>query len=240
MAYTRQSTIDTLEKALDDPDTLYSKRFVNRKGRTSDTKGELYTEVISERLLDDIHREYLDPIAKMTRTSSYRVKGHQVGSGRQGEGGSNRREEVLAKSLHEVHGLGRVIDYQVPLKDRRNDKGVGKIDLIVEGESEIWLIELKYRNKDTLLRCVLEIATYAQQLDEKKFLKDFELRPSTTCRRAVLFDRSSLAYRELEELSQRPKLQRLLKELDVVPFFFDMPVITSVKATRGAVVAGSG
>ena len=240
MAYTRQSTIDTLEKALDDPDTLYSKRFVNRKGQTSDNKGEFYTEVISERLLDDIHGKYLERITPRTRTSSYRVKGHQVGSGRQGQGGSNRREEVLAKSLHEVHGLGRVIDYQVPLKDRRNDKGVGKIDLIAEGESEIWLIEFKYRNKDTLLRCVLEIATYAQQLDEKKFLKDFNLRPSTTCRRAVLFDRSSLAYKELEELRQRPKLQRLLKELDVVPFFFDMPVITSVKATRGTVAAGSG
>ena len=60
--------------------------------------------------------------------------------------------------------FGKILDYQVPLKNKSTDKGLGKIDLISVKESSkpgtkiIYFLELKKDNsKETLLRCLLEV-----------------------------------------------------------------------------------
>ena len=90
---------------------------------------------------------------------------------------SNRREEHLAIALRNAyHGStslllpdGRplkLLDYQVPLKARRGDTGIGKIDLfgVIAGTISC-LIELKVPARgggrsDTPLRAFLEAFTY--------------------------------------------------------------------------------
>lgn len=53
-------------------------------------------------------------------------------------------------------GIGIVLDYQVPLKNRREDKA-GKVDLISLNEDNLYLLELKRQDSnETMLRCVLE------------------------------------------------------------------------------------
>ena len=72
--------------------------------------------------------------------------------------------------------FGTVLDYQIPLKNSNDDKGVGKIDLISLKDDSLYLLELKRSDsKETLLRCVLEIYTYINRVDHSKLLKDFNL-----------------------------------------------------------------
>lgn len=80
---------------------------------------------------------------------------------------TNRKEEILAKLLYrqgDVGGLGKVLDYQTPLKNEQSDP-YGKIDLLSYNKKDnlISIVELKYRpsvSDETLLRCILEAYTY--------------------------------------------------------------------------------
>ena len=85
---------------------------------------------------------------------------------------TNRKEEILAKLLYrqgDVGELGKILDYQTPLKSEKSDS-YGKIDLLGYNTDDKYysVIELKYRpsgSDETLLRCVLEAYTYYKLLD---------------------------------------------------------------------------
>jgi hypothetical protein len=224
--YPAEDTIEKLEKALRSPDRLYKESFVNWSGR-SRGGGEYYTELLAARLLkDDTLNTYLGGIVPIRRSRTYCTPSHQVGCERGRENESNRREEILAKSITNVHPLGEVRGYQVPLKDKQSNKGAGKIDLVVKGEDALWLVELKYLNKgETLLRCALEISTYFQQVNREKLCEDFGLSPNLPTGKAVAVDRQCLAFDEFVEMQkgERPQLQTLLKRLTVRVVHFDLP-----------------
>lgn len=84
---------------------------------------------------------------------------------------TNRKEEILAKLLYrqgDVVGLGKILDYQTPLKEKKSDS-YGKIDLLSYNTKDnlISIVELKYRpsvSDETLLRCILEAYTYYKLL----------------------------------------------------------------------------
>jgi hypothetical protein len=90
---------------------------------------------------------------------------------------SNRHEEHLAVALRNTyHGSNHLslpdnrpltlLDYQVPLKTRRADSGIGKIDLFgVVADTVPCIVELKVKNShggrsDTPLRAFLEALAY--------------------------------------------------------------------------------
>ena len=145
---------------------------------------------------------------------------------------SNRKEERFAISLFNLskyYGikfrcLGKIVDYQVPLKRSNRDKNVGKIDMISQTDDEIWLLELKnFDSKDTLLKCVLEISTYYQLLNKDNFLKSYpefsDFEPCQIKKGVVIFE-NSLQYKEFKEMKHcdRPNLMNLIKALDVEIF----------------------
>ena len=89
---------------------------------------------------------------------------------------SNRREEHLAVALYNASRGGaafalpdnrplEIIDYQMPLKARQHNRGVGKVDLfaVVDGRLPC-IVELKVAGKrtlgDTPLRAILEGLAY--------------------------------------------------------------------------------
>ena len=89
---------------------------------------------------------------------------------------SNRREEHLAVALYNASSGGEacllpdqsqleIIDYQMPLKARRDDRGIGKVDLfaVVDGRLPC-VVELKVAREsargDTPLRALLEGLAY--------------------------------------------------------------------------------
>lgn len=197
---------------------LYKSACVNWQGITSDTNAK-YTEIISQELVDKRITDQLKTIKQVTRNRSYNVN-H---SNHFNNVISNREEEHFAKKLQgkTLEDLGKIINYQIPLKNGITNKGLGKIDLISFNKSDntLYLIELKYQgNKETLLRASLEIFTYFMVVDKCKLIKDFF--PNKTEVRiipAVLVVPKCNAYNELLEVEskKRPQLEHLANELGI-------------------------
>lgn len=174
--YTEDKTIETLKKELEKIESLYNSRVINRKSITkkdgNNKSQKRYSEVCSKYLLDNyntIFGEDSKNIGKVNRKKGYFVNTHDAGIKKI----TNRFEEILAKTFHliDIPKLGMVFDYQIPLKGRATDEGVGKIDMVAIDEGgTISLIELKAADStDTLLRCALEIYTYSKQFDTTIF-----------------------------------------------------------------------
>jgi hypothetical protein len=231
MGYTKQQTIDELKIHLSSIENLYKSKCVNWTGKTKDTD-EFYTEIIANELLRNL-KEF-DKISTVTRINTYCRENHcniEIDICN-----SNRDEENFAKRITglTLDGLGLIKDFQIPLKDTREDKGLGKIDLISFNEKTktLYLIELKYEgNKETLLRTSLESYTYYKIIDKTKLINDcfnnqkFILNKvynqidatEINVKSAVLVVPKCNAYDELEdvELGERPKLKALALALDI-------------------------
>ena len=212
--YLKETTIKVLERELKNAKNLYNSRCINWKGKTLDSK-EYYTEVISRELLKAEKLVLLGKIDQINRVN-YNVDTHDG----KHNGNTNRDEEIFAMRLKgkKLEKLGLVIEYQVPLKEKRSDDA-GKIDLVTSANKSVYIVELKYiGNKETLLRAILEIWTYYKQLNKVNFLNSFKLlkqNKTEDIRKAVLLSVGCNAYNEAKELSKRPKLKQLAKALYV-------------------------
>ena len=214
--YKKDEIINKLEN-LKDISTLYKEDFINYRGDTIDTK-EKYTEVIAEWLIKNFN--LFDNIKKITRQSSYKVDTHD---GKHNNQNSNRLEEIMAIEIFNqksLNILGKVLDYQTPLKNERDDKA-GKIDIVSYNKDikTVYLLELKKEdNEETMLRCVLEIFTYSKTLDKDKFLEDFNLPKDTKIKASPLVFFNSFQHKEMVE-GDNKFLKQLMDKLDIEPFY---------------------
>ena len=219
--YSKEEIIKKLEASKSEMGQFYSEDFLNYISETSDKEGD-YTEIIAGWLLDNI--ELFNEIKPITREKSYKVKTHD-GIIKNEE--SKREEEKIAMKLFDSSKnrgkvfdiIGKIIDYQIPLKNVRGDKA-GKIDLLAYNENEktLRILELKRPDsKETMLRCVLEAYTYLKVVDKDKLLKDFGLPENTIVKACpfVFFDGAQ--YKEIQE--DRKYLKELIKNLDVEPIY---------------------
>lgn len=169
MRYTKQDIIEMCDKSILNTATFYKQDFINYRGRTSDTK-ELFTEIVAEYVLHHID-EFINNIPMITRQSSY--KQNHDGTYRDGTG---RDEEIIAIKMFlqsqegvQFDYIGKIIDYQTPLKSKRTDIA-GKIDLLSYDGKTLRVLELKKpQSNETILRCVLEGYTYLLTLDKRNF-----------------------------------------------------------------------
>lgn len=215
--YKLYETIDAVRSHLNEINTLYKQSEINWKGVTRDT-GEVYTEIIAGEILKNINS--FGEITSIKRNNSYITESHKNPSPNPA---STRNEEKFAINLleKEIDKLGKIIEYQVPLKDKRRDAGLGKIDLISFNKkiNTLYLIELKYTgNKETLLRAVLESYTYFRLICKEKLSKDFErvgVPSKIEIKPAVLMVKGCNAFNEFEELRSggRLKLKKLCKKI---------------------------
>ncbi|MCX4340334.1 MAG: hypothetical protein OSJ72_11885 [Lachnospiraceae bacterium] len=227
MGYTRAHILEQCKGAFQDKNTFYKQGFINYRGKSSDTK-EFYTEIIAEFLCYHI-TEYKTGINCIMRESSYKTKGHDG----EYDPASNREEEKIAMdifNLSNAHGplnlIGRIIDYQTPLKSNANDEA-GKIDLLSFDGKTMRILELKKPDsKETMLRCVLEGYTYLQTVCHEKLIKDFEC----TLRKDFLYNPEDVEVKanpfvfydgeQFREMSQhRPYLHNLMALLDSKPYY---------------------
>ena len=197
--YSRAETIAQIKEAVKDMSSLYRAPCVNHAGTTYKADGnEYYTEIVSEYLLKNDH--LLDQIAQINR-GDYSVDTH---NGTTPRAASNRLEERIALSLFQTYifPIGRIIDYQIPLKRTQKDNA-GKIDLISFDEVNgiLRLIELKApQSHDTLLHCVLEIYTYYKMANIPNLIASYGL--SGKCKEVricALFFKDSTQNKEYEE-----------------------------------------
>lgn len=231
--YSRMEIINEVGVRINDIDQLYKAKIINYSGKTGDTN-EFFTEIIAEELLRLDIKNRMKEINEVVREKGYRVASHNgVVTTQHKEEASNRKEERYAIQLFNwsqrgkvFDHIGKVIDYQVPLKNSNTDKGLGKIDLISLVEDSFYVIELKIKeNKETLLRCVLEIATYYQVLSKAKFLDSYskEMDTDKMIKKAVLIVSDSSQHKEMLQLldGERKHLEKLMSALEVQVFCID-------------------
>ena len=211
--YSKKEILEEIQ----DMGNFYKRKVVNYRGTTSDSK-EYYTEVVAEWILKNIYLfDYIKPI---TREKSYKADSHD---GKNKDNDSNREEEKIAMKLFELSQnqgkvfdiIGKIIDYQTPLKDIQTDK-VGKIDLLAYNENEktLRILELKKPdNKETMLRCVLEAYTYLKVVDKAKLLKDFELPENTKIKACAFVFYGGEQHQEMQK--NKENLGELIKKLDI-------------------------
>ena len=202
---------------IQDMGNFYKRKVVNYRGTTSDSK-EYYTEVVAEWILKNIYLfDYIKPI---TREKSYKVDSHD---GKNKDNDSNREEEKIAMKLFVLSQnqgkvfdvIGKIIDYQTPLKDIQTDRA-GKIDLLAYNENKktLRILELKRPDsKETMLRCVLEAYTYLKIVDKTKLLKDFELPEDTTIEACPFVFYGKEQYKEMQQ--DRENLKDLIEKLGI-------------------------
>ena len=196
---------------------FYKRKVVNYRGKTSDSK-DYYTEVVAEWILKNIYLfDYIKPI---TREKSYKVDSHD-GIIKNEE--SKREEEKIAMKLFDLSQnqrkvfdvIGKIIDYQTPLKDIQTDKA-GRIDLLAYNKKEkiLRILELKRpSSKETMLRCVLEVYTYSKVVDKAKLLKDFGLAEDTVIKACPFVFYDGEQYKEMQK--NKENLGELIKKLDI-------------------------
>ena len=187
--------------------------------QTEDTN-EFYTEVVAEYICDNIV-EFKKGIPEIIR-SNYKVNSHD---GKYVET-SNRLEEKIAMSMFEMSksgkvfpSIGKIIDYQTPLKAKRKD-AAGKIDLLSYNMTTkiVFVLELKEPDSiETMLRCVLEGYTYMKTINKKNLFDNFNI-PSTVQLLASPFVfNESFQKKEMQE--NRPFLKKLMILLESRPFY---------------------
>ena len=216
--YSKDEIIKKLEVAKSEMWKFYSQDFVNYRGKTSDKEGYYYTEIIAKWLLNNI--ELFNDIKMISRENSYKVDSHD---GKNKDKDSNREEEKIAMKLFDLSQnqgkvfeiIGKIIDYQTPLKDIQTDKA-GKIDLLAYNESKktLRILELKKPDsEETMLRCVLEAYTYLKVVDKDKLLKDFGLQKNTKIKACPFVFYGKEQYKEMQQ--DRKHLKDLIKKLGI-------------------------
>jgi hypothetical protein len=215
--YSKEEIIKKLEESKSKMGQFYNENFLKYIGETSDEEG-YYTEIIAGWLLDNI--ELFNNIKMISRKSNYKVKTHD---GIIKNEGSKREEEKIAMKLFELSQnqgkvfdiIGKIVDYQTPLKDIQTDKA-GKIDLLAYNEEEkiLRILELKRPDsKEIMLRCVLEAYTYLKVVDKDKLLKDFELPENTKIKACAFVFYGGEQHQEMQK--NKENLGELIKKLDI-------------------------
>ena len=221
--YSKDEIIKKLEVAKSEMWKFYSQDFVNYRGKTSDKERDYYTEIIAKWLLDNI--ELFNDIKMISRENSYKVDSHD---GKIKNEKSEREEEIIAMKLFDSSQnqgkvfdiIGKIIDYQTPLKNIRADKA-GKIDLLAYNEKEnpktLRILELKKPDsEETMLRCVLEAYTYLKVVDKDKLLKDFGLPENTKIKACPFVFYGKEEYKEMQEIKDnRKNLGKLIEKLGI-------------------------
>jgi hypothetical protein len=108
--------------------------------------------------------------------------------------------------------------------------------LSTKADKKVWLIELKIGSSDTLLRCMLEIATYYQLLDKDLFIESYKdilgnLR-ADCIRKAVLVYREKFQHKEIKDMmgGERSNLKKLADVLKIDFFLIkEQPSVFTVQ-----------
>lgn len=175
----------------------------------------------------------------LSQREDYRVKGHEgdfdctgymEAKRKKEQGKPFRKEEWMCKLCMGkcFSKIGKVVDYQVPLKHIRGDEceGMGKVDLLSMDGETAWLLELKVPDSaEHPLRAIMEVYTYWQQLGGERcerFLARSRAKGARILKKAIVIfekgadDSSKYFYQKLKK--DWEPLSELMKALDVACF----------------------
>lgn len=228
--YTKQDILNMLENASMNMDTFYRRvqqideetnavssfEPINYRSCTNDTN-EFITEIAAQWLLERI--DLFDNVTMITRNSTYNILSHDEIPPTPD---TNQHEKVLAMKFYTqkgIPGLGAILNYEVPLSDVRTDSK-GEVDLLAYDGINLNLLELKRKNRDTMLKCVVQIYTYLKSVDQSKLLKDFHLSHDIRITASPLVEIGSKQYKEYH-YHEMNALRKLMAELNITPLFYE-------------------
>lgn len=215
-AHTMEEMNKQWKKEFDAIETFYEWSFVKYSGfPTPKKKGDKpWSEIIAARFLEEggVNRLAEIPLSGSKPYSRhYNIKEH-LAPPPSADGTIPKDEKGAVKWMvgkKNLGVLGTALNYEAPLEDhlKRN------IDLITARENELVLVEAKtVGNTESLLRAVLEIATYSYLVDKERLLEDFNVKGARITL-AILVPPGSTPYRELNELAEGDSCREHLHEL---------------------------
>ena len=231
MGYTKDDVKEWLIRDIKDLSLLYTKQYVKYTGVIEGTR-EYYYDFIAKFLLSldgklDVYFERNIPqIHRIPREDgfTYRVSDHILQEEKSIALSREKPldEEWLAKSvlLDNFDYIGKIIDYQIPINEKRTDKA-GDVDLLAYNEKCFSLIELKRENStEPMLRAILEISTYFCQINRKTLKMDFSeyLISDEELQKVILVFKDSIQH---QDYIKSPYIRELTEKLKVNVFLFD-------------------
>ncbi|XME04062.1 hypothetical protein QYZ88_007755 [Lachnospiraceae bacterium C1.1] len=247
MGYTVKKIREICAEEINKPEKFYNIDPVNYRGMTVDKdKKRYYTEVIAEFLSEEKNLKRIKGIEEHNRKEtkeSYNMNHSGEYPDKKGRTDKefHSNEKIIAIDLFNqckeegpFDFIGRIVDYQTPLKAKQKDS-FGEIDLLSVNDEKrkVYILELKKNKKDTndspetMLKCILEAYTYYKLVKKEDLLRDFELYDYDVNDIVIspLVFREDKQYEEWNELckGKRPQLRKLIDLLDVevIPFFLD-------------------
>jgi len=178
--------------------------------------GNAYTEEIASYILSEFEDIALERGG--LRQSGFRVDGH-CGKGQLQTDISQVTEKRLVQgifNLQEIEPLGKILDYEVPLKASQGDSH-GDIDMLCLHDDELLIVEAKKPNSsESILKAILEAFVYSSLVATVRdtFLGEYSLPKETTLVPAILTYCDALSGRQLPEIGNYPNLIKLVKKLD--------------------------
>jgi len=217
---TEKEILVQLDKDINKLSLLYNKKYINYSGTTAK---KYYYDIISKYLLEHISLFNQNNIQEIKRNKPYPKNHKPLTEKEKTERYKEKRgEEWFARSLLECdfNHIGKIKEYQLPIKDERNQKA-GKIDLIAIKEKELLsIIELKREyNTETLLRAILEINTYFFQVDKNRLCNHFSC---SKIQQVVLIFKDSLQH---QQYKQSKLIRELAEKLQVKILVLDYKVV---------------
>lgn len=175
-----------------------------------------YLEWIADWIMSSLPQIQL--VADGLRSRSFRVTDHR-GQIKLNTGINQLTEKRLVRAmfnLTQLPLLGRVIDYEVPLKDT-DDAAHGDIDLLCVSPNICLCVEAKKPNAgESILKAILQAYVYTSLVSSKKqlFLSSFKLDPTLQLTPAILTFASAQSGRQLKEIGKYPCLLKLIENLN--------------------------
>ena len=137
-----------------------------------------------------------------------------------GKGSKNMMEDRICQCLFSQEKVSDclVIDFQIPLVDG----GANNIDIMFEKNGKCHIAEAKkFESPETLLRCILEIETYYQQINWPRFIDEYKFEKKDVIK-TILVPEDSEAYKEYRVMKEGylPYLNRLFNLFNIQMYSF--------------------
>jgi hypothetical protein len=158
----------------------------------------------------------LKGIEEITRKKSYKQQHRAT------KNSGTRGEEWFILDLFEKNAdrnkvFGGLVDYQIPLRNTRANKGTGKIDFAFIKNGAFFLAKMiPAYSRVSLLQAIIEIQTYYQIADKEKMLSDYGFRYLEVRKCIVLFSNCK-AYKQLAN----EQILKMIKMFDIEVIVLD-------------------
>jgi len=187
--------------------SIYNWASLSRKG---------YSEEIAKLLFDNF--EEVKIIYAGLRKNSFRLNSHH-GQCQLATDISQHVEKRFCRALFNLKEsplLGKILDYEVPFKEKGESRH-GDIDLLSYKEGKLFVIEAKkIGSSESILKAILEAYVYSKLVRavKKAFYADFKIDSGATIKPVVLTFVNSTSGQQLIKMAKYPNVKALIDKIN--------------------------